>query len=127
MKKNKNTNKKTDNMKDAIDTIIGTILTSGMFLAAIGLLVYIYDENETLYSGTVVERIETNSGGARFLVDTDENKDTIEKVIELKNRPENFVAIANIKEGSKIQFRTFNGLQYAANIYQIDDFITKER
>lgn len=124
MKKNKNTNKKTDNRKDVI---IGTILTSGMFLAGIGLLMYIYSEDKTLYSGTVVERIETNNGGARFLVDTDGNKDTIEKVIELKNRPENFVAIANIKEGSKIQFRTFKGLEYAANIYQIDDFVTKER
>ena len=123
MKKNKNTNKKTDNRKDAT---IGTIIISGMFLASIGSLMYIFSEDKTLYSGTVVERIEQRDG-VRFLVDTDGNKDTIEKVIELTNEPANFVAIANIKEGSKIQFRTFNGLQYDANIYQIDDFVTKER
>ena len=115
--------KKTDNRKDAT---IGTIIISGMFLASIGSLMYIFSEDKTLYSGTVVERIEQRDG-VRFLVDTDGNKDTIEKVIELTNEPANFVAIKNIKEGSKIQFRTFNGLQYDANIYQIDDFVTKER
>lgn len=97
-----------------------------MFLGGIGSLMYIYHEDKTLYSGTVVEKTELRDG-IRFLVDTDGNKDTIEKVIELTNEPANFVAIANIKEGSKIQFRTFKGLTYDANIYQIDDFVIKER
>ena len=122
MKQNKNFNKTINNKKESI---WASIILGGMFLGSFGSLMYIFHEEKTLHSGTVVEKIETNKG-VKYLIDTDENKDTIEKVIELKNNNMNFLYIENIKEGSKIQFKTFKGLN-DANIYQIDDFITKRR
>ena len=92
-----------------------------------------YNEEEKRYNesplttGTVVEKNEAN-GAYTFSIDTDGNKDTIEKVIKISKKGKYVPYTENMKEGSRIQFKNLKGKNLnLESIYQIDDFIVRKR
>ena len=84
-------------------------------------------------TGTVVEKIDINTQNPKtmFLIDTDDNKDTIEKEMIIRKDSLENIAISNtISEGSKIKFKDkFEDSSFLRlkDIYQINDFAVKQR
>ena len=102
------------------------IIASGLFLSA-PLIASIEHKEVPLTTGTVVEKNEAN-GAYTFSIDTDGNKDTIEKVIKISKKGKYVPYTENMKEGSRIQFKNLKGKNLnLESIYQIDDFIVRKR
>lgn len=75
-----------------------------------------------LSTGTVVEKVEANLE-TLFLIDTDGNKDTIEKMIRVKNN------IYDIQKGSQIQFKDKHSERSELDIKQVifEDLVVNQK
>ncbi|MGN0929730.1 MAG: hypothetical protein ACI4N3_03770 [Alphaproteobacteria bacterium] len=123
---------------DAREKVIVTSLVIAIVVGSVtaGYLMNKNIEKEAelpLSAGTVVEKVDINTEYPKvmFLIDTDDNKDTIEKVMVIEKDSISNVSIINsIKEGSQIKFKDkyphLKGL-FSENIYQIDDLIVNQR
>ncbi|MGN0929048.1 MAG: hypothetical protein ACI4N3_00200 [Alphaproteobacteria bacterium] len=111
-------------------TTLGAFFLCGLLLS-VPIVDYIEDKKYTelpLTTGTVVEKSVINKTTI-FSIDTDGNKDTIEKLIKVRNNRENTIYIINMKEDSQIQFADNSKKTKLdkSSIYKIDNFIVKQR
>ncbi len=115
-------------MKELNSKIVMKCIFRGILIAlvATGTTASIYKvkENKELSVGTVTEKTETDTN-AVFSIDTDGNKDTVEKVIIL-DKTKDSLLINNIQKDSQIKFKDNKKLS-AKHIYQIDDLVVKQK
>lgn len=90
-------------------------------------------DHKHMHTGTIVEKVDINAENSQtmLLIDTDGNKNNIEKSIILSRKSSNGdIIINNAKNGSQITFKdnyphTIN--LASSDIYQIDDLIVNQR